>query len=39
MAYRKSMSRGGSRKNFKKNLASKKINSSNGRGMRGGIRL
>lgn len=39
MKYRKSMSRSGSNKNFKRNLASKKINHVQARGMRGGIRL
>lgn len=39
MAYRKSMSKNHSRKNFKNNLASKKINHVRARGQRGGIRL
>lgn len=39
MAYRKSMGAKHSRKNFRKNTTSKKINHIQGRGMRGGIRL
>lgn len=39
MAYRKSMGRGRSRRNFQRNNSSKKINHIPTRGMRGGIRL
>lgn len=37
MAYRKSMSRSGSRKNFRRNTPSRKVNHK--MGSRGGIRL
>lgn len=40
MAYRKSMSKGASRRNFKRGNASKRINHQpKALGMRGGIRL
>ncbi|QXP08584.1 MAG: hypothetical protein [Arizlama microvirus] len=39
MSYRSKMSSSGSKKNFKKNAGTKKINHGSPRIMRGGIRL
>lgn len=39
MAFRKRMSKGSSKANFRKNTGIHKVNSTNPRRMRGGIRL